>query len=345
MSSDSIVTALVELIPGAVDADASLIAHPLPHHPSPDLVQPTLVCEPGASTHSTHANLSQSTSQSPSQHPLPVHLPAKDERISSPGDVPITPPIQPEPTSRRSPEPEHTTKREQPISEQAMMDVDEELLSLVEDRPVRVIPSTQKTRVDSTLPLPITVGQAPGTHVEQGLRETSDGPPLVPPSHPVLKGPLMADEEKDRASMPPPTARNKKVEKDKPTGAATGSRKKKDAASKVRISRFITRPIGPEAVLSSQPAVKPKQPPKPRTKSAPKPKPKPNVVDTSSKALIPKVVVNDNARSRSTSVIPGAVDDVVLEPEADDSDKEDGKLYCVCKTRYDEDRMMIACDR
>ncbi|KZP31308.1 hypothetical protein FIBSPDRAFT_724901, partial [Athelia psychrophila] len=26
-------------------------------------------------------------------------------------------------------------------------------------------------------------------------------------------------------------------------------------------------------------------------------------------------------------------------------EEQDDKLYCVCKTRYDEDRVMIACDR
>jgi COMPASS component SPP1 len=34
--------------------------------------------------------------------------------------------------------------------------------------------------------------------------------------------------------------------------------------------------------------------------------------------------------------------------EEEDSDaeaNEDDKLYCVCKTKYDEDRFMIACDR
>lgn len=34
--------------------------------------------------------------------------------------------------------------------------------------------------------------------------------------------------------------------------------------------------------------------------------------------------------------------------EDDESDAgagDDDKLYCVCKTRYDEDRFMIACDR
>ncbi|KAF9229328.1 hypothetical protein BS17DRAFT_688677 [Gyrodon lividus] len=43
--------------------------------------------------------------------------------------------------------------------------------------------------------------------------------------------------------------------------------------------------------------------------------------------------------------MPGGVDDVVADADADDSEKEDGKFYCVCKTRYDEDEVMIACDR
>lgn len=37
--------------------------------------------------------------------------------------------------------------------------------------------------------------------------------------------------------------------------------------------------------------------------------------------------------------------DAKEEPEDEDSEREDDKLYCVCKTRYDEDRVMIACDR
>jgi COMPASS component SPP1 len=50
------------------------------------------------------------------------------------------------------------------------------------------------------------------------------------------------------------------------------------------------------------------------------------------------------------SVVPEA--DGKVEPDKDveveedeDEAKEDDKLYCVCKTRYDEDRVMIACDR
>jgi COMPASS component SPP1 len=31
--------------------------------------------------------------------------------------------------------------------------------------------------------------------------------------------------------------------------------------------------------------------------------------------------------------------------EGEGKDADDDKLYCVCKTKYDEDRVMIACDR
>lgn len=321
-----------------LDADASLMANSLPRQPSPELVQPVLTLEPvtfGMSTHSTDASVSQSTSRSPSQQPMRD----KDELE----DILISSPAHPEPPSRRSSEPS--------VSEQAMMDVDEELLSLVEDRPVRAVPAVPRAQTSSRLPLPITIGQATSAVTEQGSSGASDGPSsLMPSSQPVLKGPaLMTDEEKDRASMPPPAARNKKAGKDKTTslavGTATGSKKKKNGTPKVRISRFIMRPTSPEVVLAVQPAAKPKQPPKPRAKPVPKPKAKPNVADTSLKAAIPKGAVNVDARSRSTSVIFGAVDDVAPEPEVDDSDKEDDRLYCVCKTRYDEDRMMIACDR
>ena len=59
------------------------------------------------------------------------------------------------------------------------------------------------------------------------------------------------------------------------------------------------------------------------------------------------------SRSRSASVMPhGPEDNAVMELEdmevdvdGEDKDADDDKLYCVCKTRYDEDRVMIACDR
>jgi len=63
-----------------------------------------------------------------------------------------------------------------------------------------------------------------------------------------------------------------------------------------------------------------------------------------------------NSGSRSASVVPGSggtpVGDVDVvkaekqeEEEEDVVDDDDDKLYCLCKTRYDENRFMIACDR
>lgn len=58
------------------------------------------------------------------------------------------------------------------------------------------------------------------------------------------------------------------------------------------------------------------------------------------------------SRSRSTSVMPGGSvgPDGSEKPEDEEEDAlavaaEDDKLYCVCKTKYDEDRFMIACDK
>lgn len=122
------------------------------------------------------------------------------------------------------------------------MDVDEELLSLVEDRPVSADPASSRVQVESRSPIPIMVGQGASTSAEQGSSEASDGSLLVLSSQPVLKGPsLMTDEDRDRASMPPPAARNKKAENDKTNliaGTATGSRKKRDGTPKARTSRF-----------------------------------------------------------------------------------------------------------
>lgn len=43
--------------------------------------------------------------------------------------------------------------------------------------------------------------------------------------------------------------------------------------------------------------------------------------------------------------MPGGAD---VEKTAEDENEEaavDDKLYCICKTSYDEERVMIACDR
>lgn len=239
-SSDQIVTEpLPDQIPGVVKTDDIRMASP---QPSRELAQPVVAMEPGSlgvSKYSTHVTVSQSTSRSSSQQPLPTLLPAMDEHSVPSEDVDISSPIPPEPP-RRSPELENTTEQEPSVSDQTMMDVDEELLSLVEDRPVRTGHSSSKMRAKSRSPLPITVGHGTGPSAEQGSNEAS-GLPSAVSSQPLLKAPLMTDEEKDRASMPPPAARNKKADKDKTAlaaGTTTGSKKKKDGTSKVCTPHF-----------------------------------------------------------------------------------------------------------
>lgn len=108
--------------------------------------------------------------------------------------------------------------------------------------------------------------------------------------------------------------------------------------------------------------------PKPRAKPAAKGKKAAAAENTATTAVIPllpstskttkatnKKTAPSTSRSRSTSVMPGgsaapegadAVKPEKQEEEEDsDAANDDDKLYCVCKTKYDEDRFMIACDK
>ena len=49
------------------------------------------------------------------------------------------------------------------------------------------------------------------------------------------------------------------------------------------------------------------------------------------------------ARSRSQSTLP-VTSETVDEKEAE-RDESDDKVYCICKTEYEEGKVMIACDR
>ncbi|OJT12956.1 Nucleosome-remodeling factor subunit BPTF [Trametes pubescens] len=54
------------------------------------------------------------------------------------------------------------------------------------------------------------------------------------------------------------------------------------------------------------------------------------------------------SRSRSASVMPAPPEPASKPQEEEEEEEEevvDDKLYCICKTSYDEDRVMIACDR
>ena len=49
------------------------------------------------------------------------------------------------------------------------------------------------------------------------------------------------------------------------------------------------------------------------------------------------------ARSRSQSTMP--VTGETLDEKEGEKDETDDKVYCVCKTEYEEGKVMIACDR
>lgn len=64
-------------------------------------------------------------------------------------------------------------------------------------------------------------------------------------------------------------------------------------------------------------------------------------------------VATGPSRSRSASEMPTPAEPKVKPPpppqleeeEASEEEVVDDKLYCICKTSYDEDKVMIACDR
>jgi len=111
--------------------------------------------------------------------------------------------------------------------------------------------------------------------------------------------------------------------------------------------------------------VKPKQPAKPRTKGTTKTKadalqtqPTTETVSytgsgriTKAPAVLSLPVTNLNssavgaaaARSRSQSTMPVTVE--ILDEKVVEKDETDEKVYCICKTEYEEGKVMIACDR
>ena len=52
---------------------------------------------------------------------------------------------------------------------------------------------------------------------------------------------------------------------------------------------------------------------------------------------MPGVIVDDSASPGESRLAP--------DDDKSEGASEDDKLYCVCKTKYDQERFMIACDR
>ncbi|KAJ4486197.1 hypothetical protein J3R30DRAFT_1468583 [Lentinula aciculospora] len=259
------------------------------------------------------------------------------------------------------------------------VDVEDELLSLLDDRPnsrmsasapsaVPLVSSAPESRRVSKPKLPATLRMK---NEETGSRPSS--PLAVSTGSPFRSSSIIGarqssakpSEQDDRESMPPPST---PIERPEVTVAAGQPKKKAKPGPK-------PKPRNPDGTIIGTPL----PPPKPRGKPGPKPKPRDefgNIIRTTSASSTPvpaatnatksgrasssttpaptqinRTASGSGARSRSTSAHPAGSVGPELEGQTKEEEKveekeeeEDDKLYCLCKTKYDEDKPMIACD-
>ncbi|GBE78286.1 hypothetical protein SCP_0111690 [Sparassis crispa] len=227
------------------------------------------------------------------------------------------------------------------------LDVEDELLSLLDDKP----------RPSHSRPKHVPSAHSKHTH---SSKRTSD----------ARHAHLTPDVQ--RESMPPPALTNVGTSREV---ALTGPAKTKGSGVVSVASHHKKKDI------SEKPMPKPKQPPKTKPKPAAKPKVKAtgskdgatSALSPASASLTPAIpapmtkgkktapppglgssapkrsvsAAAGTSRSRSTSAMPGGSVGPEGKGQVDGEDgaDTDDKLYCVCKTSYDEDRVMIACDR
>ena len=270
----------------------------------------------------------------------------------------------------------------------ALMDVEDELLSLVGDRPVVPHPSRHLPSAPSPLSqqhpspnqFPLSSSSDRRGNVQSDSRHASPAVVANPFPSSSSNTSLAIDVHSldvsfaptptvERGSMPPPAATTVGGSGTSRKGDLTGG-KKKEKITKVHLHALVPHDIARISFLF-QSAPKAKPPPKPRAKTAPKAKTKvtsdgpgsgptakgakaATLAATAVPPAVKKSISAGASRSRSTSVMPrgSAGPEGELEADADDvaageddGNTEDDKLYCVCKTKYDEDRVMIACDR
>ncbi|KAF8641233.1 hypothetical protein AX17_000867 [Amanita inopinata Kibby_2008] len=243
-------------------------------------------------------------------------------------------------------------------------DVDVELLRLVDDQ-----------RVPSPTTLSVQPRQALENQTSPPLSTSNEEPARVLAEDKIASGmeeillkmsPNASAAISDGGSMPPPTLltpnlniKGKLKGKDneenslgrKTNKSSSGSKKKEvsSKASRSKASASSNTNTKPKAKSTTKSKARPSE----ATATASLPLPKPN------KVPIPPPMKRSASstaasRSRSTSVMPGGsvgpeadskVTERQEEEESSDAANDDDKLYCVCKTKYDEDRFMIACDR
>ncbi|KAI3622093.1 phd transcription [Moniliophthora roreri] len=222
--------------------------------------------------------------------------------------------------------------------EKAMeVDVEDELLSLVDDRPKMSISEVVKKRKEEEK-------EREKDKLNSPVASTSASASSPKFRSPSVSVSLPGDRDKDRDSMPPPAAPT--ASKTSVQASQAGKKRKTAHKPKGRAAAAAT-PVT-EAPAVAKPRAKPGPKPKPRDSNGniirspatttPTPAPANKVGGKGTPPIGRASAVADAERSRSASVAQEAPE----EPEAEEED--DDKLYCVCQTKYDEDRSMIACD-
>ncbi|KAG6902885.1 hypothetical protein C0995_010055 [Termitomyces sp. Mi166 len=226
------------------------------------------------------------------------------------------------------------------------VDVEDELLSLLDDQPPPRRPTTKSVKATPSKVKPPPPPGKGGRHTSPSAMSPSPTAHAPPTGRSASTRPAS-----ERGSMPPPTSvapvrgKEEKATERAASTATPSNKKKKDVQSKSGAKNKAT------AVVSAGTAAT-----KPRARPGPKPKPKISDASLSTIAAKSKAATGNKksaaSRSRSTSVMPngsmgaeGSEAKAEKQEEEEESDQEDDKLYCVCKTTYDEDRFMIACDR
>ncbi|KAI9445275.1 hypothetical protein H4582DRAFT_2125647 [Lactarius indigo] len=211
------------------------------------------------------------------------------------------------------------------------MDVDEELLSLIgDDLPSRG--SQTKSKKHEFV-------SSEGKHSSRSpllKQEPTPNTIILPHSSPVVNAPTLAIKQEGTSVLPADTA--------------VGTRDSETSALKI------------EERLSQKKKVKHHPQPKSRVKPSGSTKTKPKAPSDGLSAApfkSKKLSVNPTkksalaSRSRSTSAMPPGTNSAPgsenkatgeVEPDVGEEGTED-KLYCVCKTKYDDEKVMIACDR
>lgn len=265
---------------------------------------------------------------------------------------------------------EGDNSKDTPMEVDGADDVEDELLSLLDDRPTTA-PTGRKTATPTIPAAPFKAPPLLKTNVDE-LKRSSPVPTAS--TSPAATSPLVRPPSAlpglDRGSMPPPSAassapRSKDkdeevTKKGEPIGATSmqAAKKKKESGSKVSAKKTKeTASSATAQTMANNKQQKTKATANKKSKAtdgvAPTLEAKASTKQSKASAAAKKSGVASHiatSRSRSTSVMPAGSVEPESERKSEEKEEEkeeivDDKLYCVCKTKYDEERFMIACDR